>query len=165
MRFFLRRFAFYVFTAWAAVTINFFIPRLIPGDPVSALVSNMRGQITTDQIQSLTVLFGLDKHEGLWSQYVHYLEQLARGDLGISFGNFPLPVSTVLGQALPWTLALIGITTILSFAIGTALGVFAGWRRGLSSLTVPARPPRRSAPRRSESYFEDGLMKRELHRL
>jgi peptide/nickel transport system permease protein len=130
MRFFLRRFAFYVFTAWAAITINFFIPRLIPGDPVSALVSNMRGQITTDQIQSLTVLFGLDKHEGLWSQYVHYLEQLSHGDLGISFGNFPLPVTSVLASALPWTLALIGITTILSFGIGTLLGILVGWRRG-----------------------------------
>lgn len=130
MRFFLRRFAFYVFTAWAAITINFFIPRLIPGDPVSALVSNMRGQITTDQIQSLTVLFGLDKHEGLWSQYVHYLEQLGHGDLGISFGNFPLPVTSVLASALPWTLALIGITTILSFGIGTLLGILVGWRRG-----------------------------------
>lgn len=130
MRFFLRRFAFYVFTAWAAITINFFIPRLIPGDPVSALVSGMRGQITTDQIQSLTVLFGLDKHESLWSQYVHYLEQLARGDLGISFGNFPLPVTSVLASALPWTLLLIGITTILSFGIGTLLGIVVGWRRG-----------------------------------
>jgi peptide/nickel transport system permease protein len=130
MRFFLRRFAFYVFTAWAAVTINFFIPRLIPGDPVSALVANMRGQITTDQIQSLTVLFGLDKHEGLWAQYVHYLEQLSHGDLGISFGNFPLPVTSVLASALPWTLLLIGITTILAFGIGTLLGILVGWRRG-----------------------------------
>ncbi len=130
MRFFLRRFAFYVFTAWAAITINFFIPRLIPGDPVSALVSNMRGQITTDQIQSLTVLFGLDKHESMWSQYVHYLAQLSHGDLGISFGNFPLPVSSVLASALPWTLLLIGITTILSFSIGTLLGILVGWRRG-----------------------------------
>ena len=130
MRFFLRRIAFYVFTAWAAITITFFIPRLIPGDPVSALVSNMRGQITTDQIQSLTVLFGLDKHEGLWSQYVHYLEQLSHGDLGISFGNFPLPGTSVLASALPWTLALIGITTILSFGIGTLLGILVGWRRG-----------------------------------
>jgi peptide/nickel transport system permease protein len=130
MRFFLRRFAFYVFTAWAAVTINFFIPRLIPGDPVSALVSNMRGQITTDQIQSLTVLFGLDKHEGLWSQYVHYLEQLSHGDLGISFGNFPLPVTSVLASALPWTLLLIGITTVFAFGIGTLLGILVGWRRG-----------------------------------
>ncbi|HEY2672954.1 MAG TPA: ABC transporter permease [Rugosimonospora sp.] len=130
MRFFLRRIAFYVFTAWAAITINFFIPRLIPGDPVSALVAGMRGQITTDQIQSLTVLFGLDKHESLWMQYVHYLHQVSHGDLGISFGNFPLPVTSVLASALPWTLLLIGITTIISFAIGTLLGIVVGWRRG-----------------------------------
>ncbi len=130
MRFFARRIAFYVFTAWAAVTINFFIPRLIPGDPVSALVNGMRGQINSDQIASLTVLFGLDKQESVWSQYWHYLGQLARGDLGISFGNFPVPVATVIGQSLPWTLALIGLTTVLSFAIGTLLGVLAGWRRG-----------------------------------
>ncbi len=130
MRYFGRRIAFYVFTAWAAITINFFIPRLIPGDPVSALVNGMRGQINTQQIESLTVLFGLDKQESVWLQYVHYLRQLAHGDLGISFGNFPLPVSTVLAQSLPWTLSLIGITTILSFAIGTLLGIVAGWRRG-----------------------------------
>jgi peptide/nickel transport system permease protein len=130
MRYFARRVAFYVFTAWAALTINFFIPRLIPGDPVSALVNGMRGQINTEQIQSLTVLFGLDKHESQASQYIHYLEQLARGDLGVSFGNFPVPVSRVLLQSLPWTLALIGTTTILSFAIGTLLGIVAGWRRG-----------------------------------
>jgi peptide/nickel transport system permease protein len=130
VRYFARRIAFYVFTAWAAITINFFIPRLIPGDPVSALVNGMRGQINSDQIASLTVLFGLDKQESLWSQYWHYLGQLAHGDLGISFGNFPVPVATVIGQALPWTLALIGLTTVLSFAIGTLLGVLAGWRRG-----------------------------------
>jgi peptide/nickel transport system permease protein len=130
MRYFARRIAFYLFTAWAAVTINFFIPRLIPGDPVSALVNGMRGQINSDQIASLTVLFGLDKQQGLWSQYWQYLGQLAHGDLGISFGNFPVPVSTVMAQSLPWTLALIGTTTVLAFAIGTLLGIFAGWRRG-----------------------------------
>jgi len=64
------------------------------------------------------------------SQYWDYLGRLAHGDLGISFGNFPEPVTTVLGSALPWTLGLIGTTTILSFGIGTLLGVFAGWRRG-----------------------------------
>lgn len=130
MRYFARRIAFYLFTAWAAVTINFFIPRLIPGDPVSALVNGMRGQINSDQIASLTVLFGLDKQESLWSQYWHYLGQLAHGDLGISFGNFPVPVTTVMAQSLPWTVALIGVTTVLAFLIGTLLGVFAGWRRG-----------------------------------
>jgi peptide/nickel transport system permease protein len=130
VRYFARRIAFYLFTAWAAVTINFFIPRLIPGDPVSSLVNGMRGQINSDQIASLTVLFGLDKQEGLWAQYWHYLGQLAHGDLGISFGNFPVPVTTVMAQSLPWTVTLIGVTTVLSFAIGTLLGIFAGWRRG-----------------------------------
>jgi peptide/nickel transport system permease protein len=130
MRYFLRRIAFYLFTAWAAVTINFFIPRLIPGDPVSSLVNGMRGQIDPKAVESLTVLFGLDKHQSMWEQYLLYLKQLSHGDLGISFGNFPLPVGEVLGQSLPWTLLLIGVTTILSFLIGTTLGVFAGWRRG-----------------------------------
>lgn len=130
MRYFARRIAFYVFTAWAAVTINFFIPRLIPGDPVSSLISGMRGQINSDQIKSLTVLFGLDKKQSLWDQYWSYLGQLAHGNLGISFGNFPVPVADVLSSSLPWTLSLIGLTTILSFLIGTVLGIFAGWRRG-----------------------------------
>jgi peptide/nickel transport system permease protein len=130
MRYFARRLAFYAFTAWAALTINFFIPRLIPGDPVSSLVNGMRGQIDPAQIQSLTVLFGLDKHQSIWTQYIRYLGQLMHGDLGVSFGNFPLPVSSVLTQALPWTLLLIGTTTLLSFLIGTLLGIFAGWRRG-----------------------------------
>jgi peptide/nickel transport system permease protein len=130
VRYFARRIAFYVFTAWAAVTINFFIPRLIPGDPVSALVNGMRGQINSEQIQSLTVLFGLDKHESLWNQYLDYWVQLAHGDLGLSFKFFPTPVSEVLTGALPWTILLIGITTCLSFMIGTALGTLAGWRRG-----------------------------------
>jgi peptide/nickel transport system permease protein len=130
MSYLARRLGFYAFTAWAALTINFFIPRLIPGDPVSALVNGMRGQIEPQQIESLTVLFGLDKEQSVWLQYLHYLGQLTHGDLGVSFGNFPLPVTTVLTQALPWTLLLIGVSTVLSFGIGTLLGVLAGWRRG-----------------------------------
>lgn len=130
MRFLLRRIAFYVFTAWAAVTINFFIPRLIPGDPVTSLISRYQGQLSTDAIHSLYVLFGLDKHRNIAQQYWDYLVQLAHGDLGLSFTFFPTPVSTVIGQSLPWTLALVGITTILSFLLGTSLGMLAGWRRG-----------------------------------
>jgi peptide/nickel transport system permease protein len=130
MRFLARRLGFYLFTAWAAITINFFIPRLIPGDPVQAMIASSGGQIDSHQVHALTVLFGLDKHQGLFSQYVAYWGQLAHGDLGISFSAFPTPVTTVLGRTLPWTIALIGIATILSFAIGSLLGVVAGWRRG-----------------------------------
>jgi peptide/nickel transport system permease protein len=130
VRYLLQRIGFYVFTAWAAITINFFIPRMIPGDPVSALLARFQGQMNTDAIQSLYVLFGIDKDQSLFSQYIDYWKQLAHGDLGLSFTAFPSPVSEVIVQSLPWTLALVGITTILSFFIGTGLGVLAGWRRG-----------------------------------
>ncbi|HEV2640355.1 MAG TPA: ABC transporter permease [Actinocrinis sp.] len=124
------RLSFYVFTAWAAITINFFIPRLIPGNPVDALMAKFQGQISTQAIASLDVLFGVNNKQGLVSQYFTYLGQLAHGDLGISFTYFPTPVATVLGQSLPWTIGLVGFTTILSFLIGTGLGIVAGWRRG-----------------------------------
>ncbi|SNY73361.1 ABC transporter permease [Paractinoplanes atraurantiacus] len=130
MRYFLQRIAFYLFTAWAAITLNFFIPRLVPGDPVQSLIAKYRGQLSSDAIQSLYVLFGLDKQESLWQQYLDYWKQIFQGDLGLSFTFFPAPVSQVISQALPWTVMLVGITTIISFMLGTGLGVLAGWRRG-----------------------------------
>ena len=130
MKYFLQRIAFYLFTLWAAINLNFFIPRLVPGAPVQSLIAKQQGQISTQAIQSLYVLFGLNKHESLWHQYIDYWKQLAHGDLGLSFTFFPAPVSQVIGQALPWTVALVGITTVISFFLGTGLGVLAGWRRG-----------------------------------
>lgn len=130
MKFLIQRVLFYLFTAWAAITINFFIPRMIPGDPVKSLLARFQGQMSSDAIDSLYVLFGLDKDASIWSQYIDYWKQLFSGDLGLSFTAFPSPVSEVIGDALPWTVALVGITTIISFLIGTSLGVLAGWRRG-----------------------------------
>lgn len=130
MRFLLQRVAFYLFTAWAAITLNFFIPRMVPGDPVQSLISRNQGRISADAIESLRVLFGLDENENVWEQYLDYWRQLLHGDLGLSFTFFPAPVSTVIGDSLPWTVGLVGITTIISFLLGTALGVGAGWRRG-----------------------------------
>jgi peptide/nickel transport system permease protein len=126
----LRRIGFYIFTAWAALTINFFIPRMIPGDPVKSMLSRFQGQMNTDAIQSLYILFGIDPNASIWSEYLKYWGQLAHGNLGLSFTAFPSPVSEVISDALPWTLALVGITTVISFLIGTGLGVLAGWRRG-----------------------------------
>jgi peptide/nickel transport system permease protein len=130
MGYFLRRVGFYAFTAWAAITINFFLPRLIPGDPVQALIARSRGQLDSAAIQSLYVLFGLDSDKSIVTQYVDYLGQLFRGDLGLSFTFFPTPVSEVLSDSLPWTLGLVGLTTVISFVLGTFLGVVAGWWRG-----------------------------------
>src|SRR5262245_18095025 len=81
-------------------------------------------------MQSLYVLFGLDKKQGLWSEYIDYWKQILLGGLGLSLTIFPDPVSQVIGQALPWTVRLVGLTTIISFFLGTGLGVLAGWRRG-----------------------------------
>lgn len=130
MKYILQRLAFYAVTAWAAITINFLIPRLMPGDPVEALMSRYQGQLDTSAIASLKALFGLDENQSLWSQYTDYWSSLLDGDLGLSFTYFPTPVGEVLSDALPWTLALVGITTLISFLLGTGIGVYSGWRRG-----------------------------------
>jgi peptide/nickel transport system permease protein len=154
VRYLLQRLAFYLFTAWAAITINFFIPRLIPGDPVMSLIARSQGQMSTKAIESLYVLFGLNKNESMFEQYLHYWRQLAHGDLGLSFTFFPTPVSEVISQSLPWTVALVGVTTLVSFLLGTSLGVFAGWRRGSwVDAVIPATTFLSSIP-----YFWLGLI-------
>jgi peptide/nickel transport system permease protein len=154
MKYLLQRVAFYLFTAWAAITLNFFIPRMIPGDPVQLLIAKFQGQISPKASESLYVLFGLDKSEGLFQQYLNYWGQLAHGDLGVSFTFFPAPTSEVLGQALPWTLGLVGLTTLISFLIGTGLGVLAGWYRGSAiDALLPATTFLSSIP-----YFWLGLV-------
>ncbi|MFF2372197.1 ABC transporter permease [Agromyces sp. NPDC058110] len=130
MRFFLRRLGFYLITFWAAVTINFFIPRIMPGDPVRALIAKNQGRISTDAEAALRVLFGLDKDTSLWQQYLDYWGLILRGDLGVSFTYFPTPVADVIAQAIPWTIGLVGIATIISFTVGTLIGSGIGWRRG-----------------------------------
>ena len=130
MRFLVRRVIFYLVTAWAAVTINFFVPRMIPGDPVQSLINKYQGQLSTDAIHSLYVLFGLDKKVSLWDQYWQYWGQLLHGDLGLSFAYFPTPVSQVLRMSLPWTVGLVGVATIVAVVGGSLVGVYLGWRRG-----------------------------------
>lgn len=130
MRFFVRRAVFYVITAWAAVTINFFIPRMMPGDPVAALLARSQGRIDSSAEDAIRTLFGLDQEGSLWQQYVDYWNLLLHGNLGISFMNFPTPVADVIRQSLPWTIGLVGIATIISFVVGTLIGTGIGWRRG-----------------------------------
>jgi peptide/nickel transport system permease protein len=130
MKFLARRVGFYVFTAWAAITLNFFIPRMLPGDPVQSLINKYQGRLSTDAINSLRVLFGLNTHTSLWQDYLTYWGNLFHGDFGISFTYFPTPVADVIAQSLPWTLMLVGISTIIGFVLGTLAGVGLGWRRG-----------------------------------
>lgn len=130
MKFLARRAGFYAVTAWAAVTLNFLIPRMLPGDPVQSLINRYQGQIPSSAVHSLYVLFGLDKNKSLWQQYVEYWQQILHGDLGLSFVHYPSPVSEVIHNSLPWTIGLVGIATIISVVGGSLIGVYLGWRRG-----------------------------------
>jgi peptide/nickel transport system permease protein len=125
-----RRLGFYVITAWVAVTINFFIPRLMPGNPVELVFNRVRHAISPAALHAFTIAFGIDTHQSLISQYFGYLDQLLHGNLGISITYFPATVSSVIRGALPWTLGLVGVSTVLSFVLGTLLGMLAATRRG-----------------------------------
>jgi len=126
----LRRIAFYVVTAWAAITVNFFIPHLMPGDPVQNLIAREQGKLTPAAIDALNAQFGLTAHSSLIGQYFHYWSQLFHGDLGLSTSFYPASVSDVLSAALPWTIALVGAATVISFVAGTLIGTIVAWRRG-----------------------------------
>jgi peptide/nickel transport system permease protein len=130
MRVLTRRIVFYALTALAAITVDFLIPRLMPGNPVEALLARIQTTVNAATIKSLEAQFGLHTNEGLWGQYVHYLNNIIHGNLGISTGYYPSTVSSVIRGALPWTLGLVGVATVISFILGTMLGVVVAWRRG-----------------------------------
>lgn len=132
MRHVLRRISFYVFAVWIAVTLDFFIPRLAPGDPVAAIVGKMstKGYVTPAMKQTLSAMFGLDSPDPLWVQYFKYLGNLLHGNLGNSIQYFPTPVLSIIGQDIGWSVMLGGVAVVLSFAIGCLLGILVAWKRG-----------------------------------
>jgi len=130
MRILAQRLLFYVVTAIAAVTVDFFIPRLMPGNPVEAQLAHMTGQMTPATIHSLEVQYGLNSPTGLWGQYLQFWQNLLHGNLGVSTSYYPSTVTSVIRSALPWTVGLVGVATLISFILGTLLGVVVAWRRG-----------------------------------
>jgi peptide/nickel transport system permease protein len=140
VRYLARKLGFYLVAAWAAVTLNFFLPRLIPGNPVEIIMGHQArfGTPPPAEAAALTKLLGLGTGS-LASRYWQYLDSLAHLRMGLSVYEFPTPVSAVIRQSIGWTLILVGMATVISFLLGTALGVLAGWKRGtwLDSL-VPA---------------------------
>ena len=130
MVYYARKTGYFLLTLWAAITLNFIIPRLQPGDPAEIMVTQLagRGEVDPAQVQAIRAMLGY-ANDNVFIAYWEYLKQLAQGDLGISFTYFPFSVTEVIWQALPWTLGLVGVTQILAFMIGTLLGTFAAWRR------------------------------------
>lgn len=129
MAFLIRRFGFYLAAFVAAATINFFLPRLMPGDPIQIMFSSAGAELSPENLDALKLTFGFVDGP-LWQQYLTYLQSIFTGDLGRSIKYFPLPVTSVLGNALIWTVGLMGTATLVSFTLGTFLGVLAAWRRG-----------------------------------
>jgi peptide/nickel transport system permease protein len=125
-----RKLAFYIATAIAAVTIDFFIPHAMPGNPVAAVLSRMQGNVTPATIKQLELTYGIGGHQSIWTQYLHFWTMLLHGNLGISTSNYPATVASVISGALPWTLGLVGTATLISFVLGTLVGVLVAWRRG-----------------------------------
>jgi peptide/nickel transport system permease protein len=138
VRYLLKHLGLYVLAAWASLTLNFLLPRMMPGDPASAMFGRFKGQLQPEALMALREAFGFT-NEPVLTQYVKYVSHMLRGDLGVSVAYFPAKVTTVIGTGLMWTLFLTGFAVVLSFVLGTLLGVYAAWRRGgyLDSILPP----------------------------
>jgi len=129
MPFILRRLGFYVVAAWVALTVNFFLPRAVPGNAVEAIMSKFPS-LQPSAYHALEAMLGVGQAGSIWHQYVSYLDDVLHLNFGISSSEYPAHVSTLLAQTIPWTLALVGTATVIAFFLGTVLGILAGWRHG-----------------------------------
>src|SRR5437870_5357368 len=132
MRWFARRLAFYVFAMWVALTVNFLLPRLMPGSPLGGILQHLSpSQISANPgiIKTYEALLG-GGHHSIWQDYVIYLHRVVHFNFGISSSNYPAPVSTVVGRTLPYSLFLVGVAFLVAFVLGTVIGMIAAWRRG-----------------------------------
>lgn len=141
MRWFARRLAFYVFATWVALTLNFLLPRLMPGSPIAGLLQHLSpAQIQANPgiIQTYEALLG-GGHHSIWHDYAVYLHRIAHFDFGISTSNYPVKVSEVVGRTLPYSIFLVGVAFLLSFAVGIFVGMVAAWKRGgvVDNVVVP----------------------------
>ncbi|OLQ92769.1 peptide ABC transporter permease [Vibrio ponticus] len=129
MGYFLRRLSFYFVALLVAATLNFIIPRAMPGDPVTMMFANASVQVTPERIAAMKELLGF-VDGGLLVQYVAYMKNILSWELGTSIQFYPLSVNTLLGGAFGWSLFLAGTAVILSFSLGSILGIYAAWKRG-----------------------------------
>ena len=156
MRFVLRRTGFFLLTLWVALTLNFVLPRLMPGNPALAAIANHKGALSPQALKALEAQFGLNEHQNLLAQYVKYLGDVATGNFGASLTTQPgNSVGRIVLDAIPWTLGLVGLTTVLAFILGTGIGIVSGWWRGgrMDSVAPPVLVIASAIP-----YFWVGMM-------
>jgi peptide/nickel transport system permease protein len=138
MNYVVRRTVLFVITLWGAITLNFLIPRLMPGSPVDAALGKLAqsGQPVTNATRhAIEIQLGVP--HGSWlTQYFQYLNGVVHLRFGTSYSFANASVTKTIATALPWTLILVGVTTIIAFVLGTGLGIYAGWRRGRKADTA-----------------------------
>jgi peptide/nickel transport system permease protein len=124
------RFITFLATVFIAITVVFFVPRFVPGEPLGAIFANfaaMGGRLNAPELVELyRERFGLDLP--VWQQYLSFWRELFRGNMGMSISVFPAQVTTLLLAAIPWTVGLLLVTTLLSWVLGSIVGAVVGWR-------------------------------------
>ncbi|MEZ4867261.1 MAG: ABC transporter permease [Caldilineaceae bacterium] len=131
--YFLQRTLQLLLIVFIAVTINFILPRLIPGDPIEAALSTkiaVSGNVSVDVqkvAEAYRAKFGLDKP--LWQQYLNYWNDILHFEFGVSLVNFPETVISKIRSALPWTLGLLTVATVIAFSLGSLVGALLAWPR------------------------------------
>jgi peptide/nickel transport system permease protein len=136
VRYLTRRIGLFLVTLWAALTVNFIIPRVMPGNEAQAVLATFRN-INPAALHALEIQFGVNVHQNIFASYFEYLGNCLTGQFGLTAQG--VPVRTEILSKLPWTLGLVGVTTVIAFVIGTVAGVASAWRRGgrLDSILPP----------------------------
>lgn len=139
-----RRFLIFIVIVWAAATFNFLLPRLGGQNPIreklvgmAALSGSLQAGLN-EMIAEFETKFGLDKP--LYVQYLTYLSDMSRGDFNYSISNYPRKVIHMIGEALPWTISLLTVTTLLGFIIGNLLGAYMVWPKAPKFLAFVMPP-------------------------
>jgi peptide/nickel transport system permease protein len=135
LRYILQRFVLLIVTVFLSITVVFMVPRLVPGNPLGAVflkLSEMGASAGAPElVAEYERIFGLDKPLG--EQYVRFLGELLRGNLGYSISTFPSEVADIISTALPWTLGLLTLTTVISWVFGSIIGAIVGWQGSRTS--------------------------------
>lgn len=147
MAFILRRLGFYIVAFIVAASINFALPRIMPGNPVDIMFSQAEGRLPPEIKDRMAETFGfVDKP--LHQEFLTYLSSVFTWDLGVSIKFYPLPVSEVIASSLLWTVFLAGTSALLAFIFGSLLGIKAAWRHGrrFDAIASPAALLMQSVP-------------------
>jgi peptide/nickel transport system permease protein len=127
MTYLTRRIGLFLVTLWAALTVNFIIPRVMPGNEATAVLGTLRN-VNPGALRALEIQFGVNVHQNILVSYFEYLRNCLTGQFGVTAQG--VPVMTEIFSKLPWTLGLVGVTTVIAFVIGTIAGVASAWKRG-----------------------------------